>query len=59
MLFILQVSILSEQGYILTPVRQLEGQAPQPAERKVSESCESGNQELIAPPPPPEQIRKR
>ena len=43
----------------LPPFPQQDGQAPQPAEEKVLEPRESGNQELIAPPPPTEQIRKR
>ena len=43
----------------LSPHQQQDGQTPQPAEGKVLEPCESGDQELIAPPPPPELIRKR
>ena len=43
----------------LPPTQQQDGQAPHPAEGKVLEPCGSGDQELIAPPPPPEQIRKR
>ena len=43
----------------LTPHQQQDGQTPQPAEGRALEPCESGDQELIAPPPPPELIRKR
>ena len=48
-----------KQWCTLTPVQQQDGQTPQPAEGKVEEPCESGDQELSAPPPPPELIRKR
>ena len=49
----------NKKGCTLSPLQQQDGQVPQPAEGKVLEPCESGDQELIAPPPPPELIRKR
>ena len=50
---------IRKKGCTPSPLQQQDGQVPQPAEGKVLEPCESRDQELIAPPPPPELIRKR